>query len=240
MLHSYNPLHPYQYKAVAEDPFVAAAVSRLSSHEAIIEANTATSKSGLILLPCIIIDTSASTFMFQDGLGNTIDSEIVKVNMNGAWTNVSYTGDIDTSEAVYSLKGLVVFLQIKIAPVLFNKTVTGTPRTDGMMFSKTYYQRLEFLYNSRLGCTLIETDSTIISFDSVTGVMETDNGTFTLDYPSAVTNIVGDVVLGGTFVDKVSSLVKEPPYIKVVIKKEYGYIKNIFTFDSNKKIELID
>ena len=240
MLQAYNVLFPFEYGAIGEDEYMTAMASRIGSHQSIINANITGAKSGSLILPCTIHDVDASSFEFRDGLDRVISTLITKVNTGNGWIDVSYEGPIDNTDSLYAERGTVIFVQFNLEPVLFNKTLTGDLATDGKMFSLTYYERLEFLYNSRLGCKYVSQDEQILSFDLITGIIETDFGTYTLDFPAAVTMSVGDTIPSGTFIDKAVSLVLEPPYVKVVLKKEYSYIKRIFTFDSNKIIELID
>ena len=240
MLHPYNILFPYEYEALSEDVYLTSMMSRIKSFSMIINSNTKTVKNGVIILPCTIQDIDSNTFIFIDGLGNKINTEITKARIDNSWVDVSYTGPIDNTDSIYSTKGSVVFLQFKIEPVLYNKTITGTAKTDGKMFSLTYYERLEFLYNSRLGCKYVLEDQDVKSFDKTTGKMVTSIGEYTLEFPLSTLYKADDKIPKNTFIDKAVSLVLDPPYIKVVIKKDYSYIRKIFTFDSNKIIEFID
>ena len=240
MLQAYNCLFPYEFQTLQDDEYVKAMVARIESHRLIIEANATSSKTGALISPCVIHDVDDNTFEFRDGLGRSIDTHITMVNSGDGWINVDFTGPISKNNDLYKKKGKVVFVKFEIKPILFNKTLTGSIETDGKMFSLLYYDRLEFLYNSRIGATYIQKDSKISSFDKTTGKMVTDSGTYMLTYPDAVKFKEGDTVPANTFVDKVVNLSIEPPYVKISIKKEYSYLKKIFTFDSNKIIDLVD
>ena len=240
MLQAYNCLFPYEYQALQDDQYIKSMVARIESNRSIIEANITSSKKGSLILPCAIHDIDDDTFEFRDGIGRPIDTNITMVNSGAGWVNVDFTGPISNTESIYSEKGKVVFVKYTVEPILFNKTVTGSIETEGKMFSMVYYDRLDFLYNSRLGATYILQDEKISSLDKTTGEMVTDSGTYTLNFPAAVEFEEGDTIPANTFVDKVVTLSIEPPYVKITIKKEYHYIKKVFTFDSNKIINLVD
>jgi len=240
MLQAYNSLYPYQFEALKDDEYIIAATSRLDSHNSIINANILSSKTGVLILPSTIHDIDATTFEFRDGKGEPITTEIVKINSGNGWVNVGLSGPIQNTNDLYLEKGKVVFVQFLTPAILYNKTLTGDISTDGVMFSKTYYSRLEMLYNFRLGCHYCKVPETITSIDLLTGDIETNEGSFHTDYPLSISYLVGDTVPIGEFVDKAVTLTLEPPYVKVSIKKEYHYIKRIFSFDSNKIIELLD
>ncbi len=240
MLQAYNILFPFEEQALVEDEYVIAMTSRFMSHQSIVESNIVNGKVGTLILPCTIHDVDASTFEFRDGLGRVIDTQITKANTGNGWVDVDYTGPIDNTDPMYGALGQVVYIVFSTEPILFNKTVSGTKETDGKMFSLTYYERLEFLYNARLGCKYFMQDEVISNFDMNTGLLTTDFGTYELNYPHAVVLVTGETIPKGTFVDKAVSLVLEPPYVKIILKKEYHHIKRIFTFDSNKIIELIE
>lgn len=240
MLQAYNCLFPYEYQALHEDEYVKAMVARIDSHNSIIDANISSGKTGTLILPCTIHDIDGYTFEFRDGLGRPIDTKITMVNSGAGWVDVDFTGPIQNTEGIYSEIGKIVYVKYTHEPILFNKTVSGSPEMDGKMFSLNYYERLEFLYNSRLGCTFTTEEEVVSSFDSITGIMVTDQSTYTLEYPAAVEFDVDDTIPADTFIDKAVALEIVSPYVQVTIKKEYSYIKKIFTFDSNKIINILD
>jgi len=240
MLQSYNCLFPYEYKALSEDEYIIAASGRLRSHEAFVTDNIVSCKGGTMTLPCMIHDIDDSTCEFRDGLGSKIDTRITQINVGAGWENVDITGPFSNTDPVYQHKGKIVFIHFILEPVLFNKTITGSAKTDGKMFSKQFYSRLEFLYNTRFGATYFAEEETINSLDKSTGEMTTSAGSYILNFPDAVTLAVDDIIPADSFVDKAVDLDLEPPYIKVSIRKEYSYLRKAFTFDSNKIINIIE
>jgi hypothetical protein len=240
MLQAYSSLFPYEYDALKDDEYIKAASGRLASHEAIVFSNIESARLGVLILPCTLHDIDDDTCEFRDGLGRPITTEITKVNSGNGWIDVSYNGPISNTDEIYSTKGSIVFVRFILEPVLYNKTITGNISTDGKLFSKEFYTRLEFLYNMRLGCKYVTADETIDSFDQTTGEMTTDKGDYILEYPMAVKYDVGDTVLEGNFIDKVVDLSLEPPYVQITLKKDYAYLRKVFTFDSNKIINIID
>ncbi len=240
MLQAYSSLFPYEYDALKDDEYIKASSGRLASHEAFVMSNIETARIGVLILPCTLHDIDASTCEFRDGLGRPITTEITKVNSGTGWVDVSYTGPIDNTDAIYATKGDIVFVRFLLEPVLYNKTITGSLATDGELFSKEFYSRLEFLYNMRLGCKYVTANEIIQSFNQATGEMTTDQGDYILDYPLSVTYAVNDTVPAGNFIDKVVDLSLVPPYVQVTLKKDYAYLRKVFTFDSNKIINLID
>jgi hypothetical protein len=240
MLRPYNILFPGIEIAIKDDPYMISATGTILGQNRIIDDNINRTKAGTITIPCIIKDRNSNTFYFEDGLGNEIFEKIIGYNSGSGWVASDFEGDIPNTEQLYSEKGKVIYLLIEIEPVVFNKTLTGSLETDGIMLTKKYYDRLEFIYNSRLGATMVKQDEEVQSIDIAAETVTTDYATYNIKYPASIQYSVGDTVPAYDFIDKVCSLEMEPPYVKIILKKEYSYLRKIFTFDSNRKIELID
>ena len=83
-------------------------------------------------------------------------------------------------------------------------------------------------------------EEVIQSIDVAGAEVVTDVKTYSIMYPKSIRYEVGDTVPQYEYIDKVCDLLMTPPYVTVRLKKEYGYLRKIFTFDSNKILELID
>jgi hypothetical protein len=240
MILPYNSLYPYLHSAIRDDEYVKSCTARIVSHKNIIYSNIEGAKVGLITFPCLIVDVDADNFVFHDISGVQVSDQIVRVVTDNGWTDVVYTGNIPNTEEVYQRKGKVVFIQTLAEPILYNRSICGSAEIDGEMFSKTYYERLEFLYNMRVGGTFIKSDQSITSFDSATGDLVTDSGEYKLLFPASFMYNTGDTIPAGTICDAPITIELDPPYVRVKIKSEYSYIKNILSFDSNKVVEIIN
>jgi hypothetical protein len=226
--------------ALKNDPYIISATGMVMGQNRIVDDNINRTKSGTITIPCIIKDRDSNAFYLEDGLGNEIFEKIIGYNSGDGWVSSNFEGDISNTDPLYEEKGKVIYLLIEIEPVVFNKTLTGSLETDGIMLTKKYYDRLEFIYNSRLGATIVKQDEEIQSIDVAAGTVTTDYATYDIKYPASIQYSVGDTVPAYDFIDKVCHLEMEPPYVKIILKKEYSFLRKIFTFDSNRKIELID
>ena len=61
-----------------------------------------------------------------------------------------------------------------------------------------------------------------------------------LSFPLSVELEVDDILPAEEFIDKVVSISMVSPYVNVTIKAEYGYLRKLLSFDSNKLIILED
>lgn len=240
MLHPYNILSPIVYEALNNDEYIVDCDARILAEESIIDLNTGSVKTGKIIIPTFFKDVDASTFAIYDAFGTNITSEISRIESESGWEDVSFGSTIDNTDPLYSLMGSPVFVVQDIDEIIYNRTLTGSSKYDGVLLSKTYYDRLEYLYNSRFGSTRPDTDETVVSFDQESGELVTDLSTRTLNFPLSATLSVDDVLSAGEFIDKVINISLQPPYINVTIKKEYGYLQRLLSFDSNKLIILED
>jgi hypothetical protein len=240
MLEPYNILYPYEFEVLQDDTYIMDVSSRLKSHSDIIDANTTTARTGTLLLPCIIKEVDDDYFIMEDGLGRAITEHIVQINTGSGWEAVDYTGNIPKTEPLFAHVGKIVFIVFNPEPILFNKTLTGSIETEGHLFSNKYYDRLEMLYNFRLGSSYALEEEEVVSYDQNTGVLVTDIKERILEFPLAAEYEAGDIIPAKTFIDKIVSLIMDPPYITISLKRDYAYVRRIFTFDSNKKIELVD
>ena len=240
MLHPYNILKPIIYEALNEDEYIVECDDRILSEESIVELNTESVKDGKIIIPCFLKDVDASTFCICDAFGTDITTEISRIEGDSGWEDVSFGATIDNTDPLYSLIGSPVFVVHDIPAVLYNRTLTGTAQYDGTMLSNTYYDRLEYLYNSRFGSSRPSVEEVVVSFDQATGELVTDTTTRTLSFPLSVELDVDDVLPADVFIDKVIGISLQPPYVNVTIKKEYGYLQRLLSFDSNKLIILAD
>ncbi len=240
MLRPYNILKPITFEALNNDEYIVDCGARILTEESIIDLNTESVKIGKIIIPTFLKDVDASTFSIYDAFGTNITSEISRVEGDTGWEDVSFGSAIDNTDPLYSLMGTPVFVVHDIPEVLHNRTLTGSAEYDGVLLSKEYYDRLEYLYNSRFGSTRPNTDETVVSFDQGTGELVTNITTRTLSFPLSATLSVDDVLPAGEFIDKVISISLQPPYVNVTIKTEYGYLRRLLSFDSNKLIILED
>ena len=240
MLQPYNILNPIVYEALNNDEYIIDCNARIVAEESIIELNTDSVKTGKIIIPTFLKDVDASTFAIYDAFGVNITSEISRIETDIGWEDVALGTTILNTDPLYSLMGVPVFVVHDIPDVIYNRTLTGSAKYDGVLLSKTYYSRLEYLYNSRFGSTRPDTDETVVSFDQVTGELVTDIATRILLFPMSATLAVDDVILAGEFIDKVINISLQPPYVEVRIKTEYGYLQRLLSFNSNKLIILED
>lgn len=240
MLRPYNILSPITYEALNNDEYITDCDLRILDEEDIIELNTESVKAGKIIIPTFLKDVDASTFAIYDAFGENITSSISRIETDTGWEDVSLGATVLNTDPLYSLIGTPVFVVQDIAEVLYNRTITGSATYDGVLLSKTYYDRLEYLYNSRFGSTRPDVDETVVSFDQGTGVLVTDITTRTLLFPLSATLAVDDVLPAGEFIDKAISISLVPPYVNVTIKTAYGYLQRLLSFDSNKLIILED
>jgi len=239
MLSPFNVVYPYVHELFKDDSYVADTSALILSHEAFVDTNKGLTKNGEVIIPCTIKDVDDNTYIFTDGLGNEIAETVIEVNYGDGWVQIGAAGPFQKSDAVYSSGKKIIFVHLRIEDMLYNKSLCGSHSIDAHMFSLVYYERLEFLYNSRVGSTLITEDSTVVSYDSSTGVLELDTGTHTLIYTECCTLQENDIVPAMTFVDKPIEIVFDPPYVSVRLKREYSHLRRILRFDSNKKIELV-
>ncbi len=240
MLRPYNILKPITFEALNNDDYIVDCGARILGEESIIDLNTESVKEGKIIIPAFMKDVDASTFSIHDAFGVDITTEISKVENEVDWEDVSFAGPVDNTNTLYSLLGSVFYVVQDISEILYNRTLTGSAHYDGVMLSNTYYERLEYLYNSRFGSTRPDVDEIVVSFNQGTGELVTDITTRTLSFPLSVTLSVDDVLPAGEFIDKVINISMDPPYVKVTIKTEYGYLRRLLSFDSNKLIILED
>ena len=240
MLQPYNILNPIVYEALNNDEYIIDCDARILAEESIIDLNTESVKTGKIIVPTFLKDVDASTFAIYDAFGVNITSEVSRIETDTGWEDVTLGTTILNTDPLYSLMGTPIFVVHDIPDIIYNRTLTGSAEYDGVMLSKTYYNRLEYLYNSRFGSTRPDTDETVVSFDNVTGVLVTDVTTRTLLFPLSATLAVDDVILAGEFIDKVINIALQPPYVEVTIKTAYGYLHRLLSFDSNKLIILED
>ena len=240
MLYPYNILNPITYEALNNDEYIVDCTNRILEEESIIGLNIESVKAGKIIIPTFLKDVDASTFAIYDAFGVNITSEISRIETDTGWEDVALGTTILNTDPLYSLMGVPVLVVHDIPDVIYNRTLTGSAKYDGAMLSKTYYSRLEYLYNSRFGSTRPDTDETVISFDQATGELITDVTTRTLLFPLSAVLVADDVILAGEFIDKVISISLQPPYVEVTIKTAYGYLQRLLSFDSNKLIILED
>ena len=240
MLRPYNILKPIFYEALNDDEYIVDCDTRIREEESIIDLNTESVKEGKIIIPTFLKDVDASTFSIYDAFGTNVTSELSRIEGDSGWEDVSFGDTISNADPLYSLIGFPVFAVQDIPEIIYNRTLTGSAHHDGIMLSKTYYDRLEYLYNSRFGSSRPDTDETVVSFDQGTGELVTDITTRTLSFPLSATIAVNDVLPADEFIDKVINISPQPPYINVTIKKEYGYLQRLLSFDSNKLIILED
>ncbi len=240
MLHPYNILKPITFEALNNDEYIIDSGDRIMGEEDIINLNIDSVKEGKIILPVIIKDIDASTFFICDAFGVDITAEVSRIETSEGWEDISLSSPIDNSEPIYSLAGTPFYVVQDIPEVLYNRTFTGSPHYDAVMLSETYYKRLEYLYNSRFGSSRPDTEEIVISFDQETGDLVTDIKTRVLSFPLSATLEVDDVLPAGEFIDKVVNIAMVPPYVNVTINAEYGYLRKLLSFDSNKLIILED
>ena len=240
MLHPYNILRPIVYEALNNDEYIVECGTRIIVEESIIELNTESVKDGKIIIPTFLKDVDASTFAIYDAFGTNITSEISRIEVDEVWQDVTLGTTILNTDPLYALMGTPVIVVHDIPEVLYNRTLTGSAKYDGTLLSKTYYDRLEYLYNSRFGSTRPDVEEIVVSFDQETGVLVTDITTRTLSFPLSATLLVDDVLPAGEFIDKVINISLEPPFVNVTIKSVYGYLQRLLSFDSNKLIILED
>lgn len=240
MLHPYNILEPITFEALNNDEYIIDSGYRIMEEEDIINLNTESVKEGKIILPVIIKDIDASTFFICDAFGVDITSSVSRVEMTEGWEDISLSSPADNSDPIYSLAGTPFYVVQDIPEVLYNRTFAGSPHYDAVMLSNTYYERLEYLYNSRFGSSRPDTEEVVISFDQTTGELVTDVTTRVLSFPLSVELEIDDILPAGEFIDKVVSISMVSPYVNVTIKSEYGYLRKLLSFDSNKLIILED
>ena len=239
MLYPYNILYPIAYESLNNDEYITECTNRILVEESIIDLNTESVKVGKIVIPTFLKDVDASTFAIYDAFGTNITSEISRIETDTGWEDVVLGSTIANTDPLYSLMGVPVFVVHDIPEVIYNRTLTGSSEYDGNLVSKTYYDRLEYLYNSRFGSTRPDTDEIVISFDQATGELVTDVTTRTLSFPYSATLAVDDVLLAGEFIDKVINITLSPPYVNVTIRSEYGYLQRLLSFASHKLIKLV-
>ena len=234
MLHPYNILKPIIYQALKGDEYIVECGDKILEQELIIEGNLESVKTGLIAVPAYLEDVDGSNFSIFDAYGVNITSSITRANGANGWEDVTFGDTIPNIDPLFSFLGTVLFVVLAIEETIFNRTLTGDAHSDGVMLSKTYYDRLEYLYNARFGSTKPEVDETVVSYNQETGELVTDVETRILKFPLSIELSANDILPADEFVDRVVKFYLVPPYVEVHISKAYEYLTGLLSFDSSK------